>query len=1131
MPHPAYLPFANSQAQGYRLHKVELLNWGTFDGKIHAARPAGESALLIGQNGSGKSTLVDALLTLLVRPGVRNFNVAAGAKKRERDERTYLLGAYDRGNDDEGQGIRVKYLRPKGEQPAIILACFHNPDLEKAITMAQVLYLASDHSVEKVYCFANEERSIQEDFGQLESSEAILKTLKQRGFRVTKTFQEYEGWFQRATHMKKKAMEVFNQTVAVKDIQKLNDFIRHHMLESHDWNEKVDCLLGHFTQLSEAHDSLIKVRQQRDLLEPVARIGNEYREQADSLERSERLQAASAPYFAQRTVDLFVPSIQTKQQECEHVRRHRESLTAEIKQKQEQIRSLQNQIDQVGGDRLREIPRLIELERERSARKQEASRTLQANLSRLAIDTVIENEESLSELQLHLPVLKQQLAAESEQFRQQSEEQTVERAQIRQQLSELRNELTGLEQRRENIPEWCVQLRKALCEELSLSLREFPFAAELMQVHPDEREWEPSLEKVLRGLALSLMVPDRYYSLVAAHVERTRLTAQGRGQRLVYLRVAEQAGKSGTSAPGRHSLIHKLDFREGHALLPWLKAELSGRFDYVCCETIEDFQAARGLALTRQRHVKSGRQRHEKDDRDQILDPRNFVLGWDNREKKRRLAQEIERLANSEQSLTKQLSVLGENLARLQTQFSAIDAALTITRFDEINFHIHDQEIQNLEQERQAIESQSDTLRLLKQRLAETEARSEELQEKERRLIGDERSLEEQIQKARKLVKNAERELQQFHSDGSLNLHQPVFQELDAELADPLMTVENLFETQQSWQARLTQRLSQQRKLIDPIRNRLTDTMSKFLRVCPEESTDLRAAVDYLDGFLDLRQRILEDDLPRHEQRFKERLNKKVIEEIAVFRNGLDQERRVIEDKIELLNLSLKKLEYRTDTHIELKPKPVRDAEITDFQARLRECIDGSFEDTAEANEARFKRIKELIVRLRNDETRRWRDKVTDVRRWFDFVAEVIDNHTLETISVYQDSSGQSGGEKAKLAFTILVAAIAYQYDLDPEHPVSDRFHFVVVDEMFSKVDDQHAEYALNLFRQFGLQLLIVAPLDAKARVTQPYVGYYMHVVKQENRSALYEMTAAEFDSRAVELADIPPTSSRTLSR
>ena len=121
---------------------------------------------------------------------------------------------------------------------------------------------------------------------------------------------------------------------------------------------------------------------------------------------------------------------------------------------------------------------------------------------------------------------------------------------------------------------------------------------------------------------------------------------------------------------------------------------------------------------------------------------------------------------------------------------------------------------------------------------------------------------------------------------------------------------------------------------------------------------------------------------------------------------------------------------------------------------------------------------------------------MTDVRRWFDFAAREMENATGEERGYYEDSTGQSGGEKAKLAFTILVAAIAYQYDIDPDQPASDRFHFVVIDEMFSKVDDQYSEYALELFRKFGLQLLIVAPLDAKALVTEPHVGCYLHVVK-----------------------------------
>jgi uncharacterized protein YPO0396 len=72
----------------------------------------------------------------------------------------------------------------------------------------------------------------------------------------------------------------------------------------------------------------------------------------------------------------------------------------------------------------------------------------------------------------------------------------------------------------------------------------------------------------------------------------------------------------------------------------------------------------------------------------------------------------------------------------------------------------------------------------------------------------------------------------------------------------------------------------------------------------------------------------------------------------------------------------------------------------------------------------------------------------------------------------------------------------------------------VVVDEMFSKVDDQNARYALELFKQFGLQLLIVAPLDAKARVTEPFVDRYLHAVKDSatSRSQLYSMTAQEYE-------------------
>src|SRR6266849_5220932 len=82
---------------GYRLDRLELLNWGTFHGEGQVFTPKGEWSLLVGDNGSGKSTAIDALRTLLVPPRLLNYNDAAGDGRRvvgrDRTRRSYVRGA------------------------------------------------------------------------------------------------------------------------------------------------------------------------------------------------------------------------------------------------------------------------------------------------------------------------------------------------------------------------------------------------------------------------------------------------------------------------------------------------------------------------------------------------------------------------------------------------------------------------------------------------------------------------------------------------------------------------------------------------------------------------------------------------------------------------------------------------------------------------------------------------------------------------------------------------------------------------------------------------------------------------------------------------------------------------------
>ncbi len=61
------LPTEQKSLPGFRLKRLEIFNWGTFNGKVNILAPEGRWTLLVGDNGSGKSTAVDALRTL-IRP-------------------------------------------------------------------------------------------------------------------------------------------------------------------------------------------------------------------------------------------------------------------------------------------------------------------------------------------------------------------------------------------------------------------------------------------------------------------------------------------------------------------------------------------------------------------------------------------------------------------------------------------------------------------------------------------------------------------------------------------------------------------------------------------------------------------------------------------------------------------------------------------------------------------------------------------------------------------------------------------------------------------------------------------------------------------------------------------------------
>ncbi len=1098
---------------GFRLSKLEIYNWGTFDSAVYSVAPRGQTTLLVGENGSGKSTLVDALLTLLVRPQTRNYNVAAGATKNERDEKTYIRGAYDRTVGDSGRP-QIQYLRSGSGHYTALLACFSNALKKSSFTVCQVLYLNNDNTVEKIYAFADGERGIVQDLGQLTTGAGVAKLLRDRGYQTTTSYKQYFSWIQRQVGFRAKAMDIFNQTVAVKDVQRLDLFIRQHMLELKPWKDRVEQLLGHFSELSEAHRMLVRVRQQDELLRPIAEAGRLYHTKLNELQESKRRLDAAGLYFATETVDLLTPLCDKWQQQIQFLSGEILRLERVQNQLRNSIARLTVEIESAGGDRLRQLPGLIEQAERAAAVKKTARVRFESQLHAAGIKPKITSPEQFHRTRESIHQQRAKLVEQRAAARENYDKVRYESGTLTRQLSEDRSEYEALLKRKNNLPESLIAMRDAMCRDLKLAPSDLPYAAELISVAPDEREWEASIEQVLHGFARSLLVPNDFYSRVAGYVDGTRLQdSRGQGQRLVYLRVGARNASAESFKPASGSLATKLLFREDHKLAGWIRGEVQQRFDYAACDSIEDFQRAKGAAMTRNRHLKSGPLKHEKDDRSRPEDRRQFVLGWDNRQKRLDLADAIREADLSLQQLQTRAADLATQVDHTSAQIESLDQAFKVEDFDSIDHERHEFEASQMKLEKQLLEESDDTIRLLKSKRDALQSESLGYQRDRDDFIAQKTTLESELRSGSQILGVAQKRINAANSDGSFATAEQEFEVLRAAIKQPL-TLENLALLPNQFTQQLRDEFEKLQVRLQPIARELTSAMTRFLKKFPDEQADLDANVDSLASFEALYVRIASDDLPKHEERFKRRLNEKVLHEIGLLHGGLEDDRQEIRDKIEQLNSALRLLEWKPGTYMRLEPSDVSDREIQDFRRELATCLSGSLDGTPEANEATFVKIEKLIIKLRDENNDRWRQKVIDVRNWFNFAARELVVETGEARSYYDGGTGQSGGEKGKLAFLVLVAAIAYQYDLEPDAPVSNKFHFVMVDEMFSRSDDQHAEYALELFERFGLQLLIVAPLDAKARVTEPYVGTYLHVVKnrQTNRSQLLSITAEQLN-------------------
>lgn len=662
-----------------------------------------------------------------------------------------------------------------------------------------------------------------------------------------------------------------------------------------------------------------------------------------------------------------------------------------------------------------------------------------------------------------------------------------------------------------------VGLRAQLCADLDLTEDDLPYAGELLDVTEEHSQWRGAAERTLRGFALSLLVPQHHYDAVTAWANSRRLTFRGRdgrpvGAKLVYERVPARRLPLRRDNDG-FLLADCLEIKEG-PFHDYLLDELVKRADYRCAWTLDEFRGER-RAVTREGQVRSG-ERHEKDDRHRIDDPRRWVLGWANERKIAALREDLAELEHELATVDATTAELSAHRKALQQRLAALSRLESFTTWSDLDVAEAQFRAEQHDAERIRLETGSSRLQEIGSAIERNAELISSLTTQIEQRTGTLATTAAECKRATEAKQQADARIA---AEADLDAIRLAYPRLEARLTRPVRSAD-CTRAESALADEIHKGIDRVTRELGGYGTSLVQQMTTVLRRWPELSSEMDANVDSRGEFVVMRNRVAEDDLPRFESDFKDQLNKNAIQELAAFNNWLNRQASVIDERVKRINEALGTVPYNPGRYISLEKQPTSNQDVALFRSDMRNLTNDSLVDDGDQySEQRFLDVKRIIERFRGregytDADKAWVRRVTDVRNWFVFSASERDLESDEEWEHYSDSDGKSGGQKEKLAYTILAASLAYQFGLEWGATKSKDFRFAVIDEAFGRGSDASTRYALELFSRLGLQLLIVTPLQ-KVHIIEPYVSAIGFVDNPSGTySRLQTLTIEEYQQR-----------------
>lgn len=1061
--------------QQFRMRRLQVHNWGTFNGLTEV--PIAERGFLfVGRSGSGKSTLLDAMSALLVPPAIVDFNAAA--REAERSGRDRNLVSYVRGawadQQDRGTGeIATQYLRKGATWTALVLE--YRAGDGRVVSLVRLFWIAGNGAtaadVRKHYLVAERPFDIAKDLGGFDLD---LRKLKQKLADVHH-FDSFAGYAERFRHLlgidNEMALRLLHKTQSAKNLGDLNVFLRDFMLDTPKTFDAAERLVSDFAELDGAHHAVVTARRQVETLLPARGLYDELKGMNRRRSDDEVLKLGIDSFRESRRQQLIEARLRELDTRDRGLLGEESQRRAALDNHTARLGELELQRRQQGGERIEELEReqgRTEAERDRRQAKQaqarDAAQLLQRELPADAQGFAELVEQAANELMDRKRASSALDDAISERLGGRRDDER--------RFGDVRAELDAMQRNTSSIPAPLQKLRARLVEDTGLPEAALPFVGELIQVRQDDIGWQGAIERVLFGFAQSLLVDDKHYNEVADWVNRTHL-----GMRFTYYRVRRN-DEAFAREPSARSLLHKLELRD-HVFEGWLRRELGKRFDYECVDARQLRNVERGI--TREGQVKHPGDRFEKDDRSAVTDRRRWLLGFSNQDKLAVYEKEAQELA-------RRIASCDEDVARLRAQRDLDnERRLACHQLVGISWNEID-----LETPQQRLADLDATLRDLREGNADLEQLARQIDTTRADIEQARRTYEDTRVERGQLVKERDR-LDRARQQSRALVLPALGATQEAGLQERLqafgaLSLETLEAHMRQVSNALNESLSSSQQEVNRVENQLLGCFRRFIQGWPEESGDFTVSVASADDFLARLERLERDGLPQHEERFFDLLQNQSKNNLLALQRHSAEARKSIGQRLDEVNASLEQVPFNRGTLLTIELSDRRLPEVLEFHQHLREVLSQQQTDQRELAEAQFAVLRQLVTRLGSaeGEDKRWRELVLDVRTHVEFIGVELDAATRQQVEIYRSGAGKSGGQRQKLATTCLAAALRYQLGgADGQLP---SYAAVVLDEAFDKADNEFTALAMNIFDNFGFQMVVATPLKS-VMTLEPFIG------------------------------------------